>query len=199
MSMTTPYDAIAAEIDRRQIDRSTPLLVALDGRSGTGKSTLARIVAALVAATVVESDDFYAGGTDADWAARSVPERIAQVIDWRRLKTEVLVPLRAGRTATYHPFNFKTGCGLAPEPVRCEPAPVIILDGVYSGRPELADLVDLAVLVEMTKDAERRHRLIAREGEMFMTAWHAIWDDAETAYFAEVRPRDTFDLVVTNG
>jgi len=32
--------------------------------------------------------------------------------------------------------------------VTVQPTPIIVLEGVYTGRPQLRDLVDLAVLVE---------------------------------------------------
>ena len=40
----------------------TPVVVALDGRSGVGKSTLATAIADRLGAVVIEGDDFYAGG-----------------------------------------------------------------------------------------------------------------------------------------
>jgi uridine kinase len=113
------------------------------------------------------------------------------------LRVDALDPLLAGRTAVWSPFNFATGVGLAAHTVRRTPAAVIILDGVYSARPELSDLVDLAVLVESRDDLVRRRRLIAREGTSFMDAWHALWDEAEDHYFTHVRPRALFDLVIT--
>jgi uridine kinase len=190
-------DGVVAEIRRRLAGHWRPLLVAFDGRSGAGKSTLATCVAARVGAAVVEGDDFYAGGTDAEWAARTADEKIAGCIDWRRLRTEALEPLRAGRAATWHPFDFAAGAGLAALHVLCQPAPVVILDGLFSARPELQDLVDLAVLVETADDRLLRHRLVTREGQQFMDVWHALWDEAEDHYFAHVRPRASFDLVVT--
>ena len=73
---------------------------------------------------------------------------------------------------------------------------MIILDGAYCSRPELGDLINLSVLVE-APDEVRRERLIAREGAESMSTWHAIWDDAEDHYFTHVRPRESFDLIVT--
>lgn len=179
-----PHDeAIVSEIRRRVAKRITPLPVAFDGRSGSGKSTLASRVAARVAGRVVEGDDDYAGGTDADW---------------RRLRIEAMEPLRSGRKAAWHPFNVKTGVGLAARTVGCEPAAVIILDGVYSSRPELSDLLDLTVLVDAPDDAVRRQRLIAREGDVFMARWHPLWDMAEEYYFTRVRSPSSFDMVVTS-
>ncbi len=188
---------LVSGIGRLVAGRRTPLLVAFDGWSGSGKSTLASRVAARVAATVVESDDFYVGGSDAEWHQRAVQERIDGCIDWRRMKAEALDPLVAGRRATWRPFNFATRVGLAPESVSREPAAVIILDGAYSSRPELADLLARTVLVELSDDAVRRQRLIAREGIAFMTAWHALWDAVEEEYFTRVRPRSSFDWIVT--
>ena len=190
-------DTLISLIQARLPGRSRPLLIALDGRSGAGKSTVATRIADATGGAVVEGDDFYAGGTDAEWAQRDAADKAANCIDWRRLRADALEPLLAGRAAAYHPFNFATGAGLAPQTVRIEHAPMIVLDGVYSARPELVDLVDLAVQVEMPDDAVRRARLIAREGPVFMAAWHALWDEAEDFYFDRIRPRESFDLIVT--
>jgi uridine kinase len=178
--------------------RRSPLLIALDGRSGVGKSTIAAALAERLGATIVESDDFFAGGSDAEWLARAPSERAEWCIDWRRVRRDALEPLLAGHEARWHPFNFETGEGLSKQSVTRPPSAVIVLDGIYSARPELADLVDLAVLVEMRDDRARRARLLAREGAVFMSAWHPIWDAAEDHYFTVTRPPASFDLIVTS-
>lgn len=83
-----------------------PLLVALDGRSGVGKSTLAQFIAQEVGGVVVQGDDFFAGGPDAEWDARSVEAKVADCIDWRRLHKEVLEPLLAGLPASLASVRF---------------------------------------------------------------------------------------------
>lgn len=180
------------------------MLVAIDGGSGSGKSTLAAAVAAELDAVVVPSDDFFAAGiTDAEWDALGPGERAAAAIDWRRLRKDALEPLLTGSIASWHPFDFAAGTRadgsypMAAEAVTREPAPVILLEGAYSSRPELADLIDLAVLVDVPVD-ERHGRLLSREEKVFREAWHARWDGAEDHYFTHVRPPSSFDLVVTN-
>ncbi len=37
-----------------------------------------------------------------------------RVIDWRRLRAEALEPIATGGVATWHPFDFAIGHGLAP-------------------------------------------------------------------------------------
>ena len=196
-------DAVIAHVRRLTVDRRPPFLVAIDGGSGSGKSTLGSLVAEALGAALIRSDDFYASEIpDVEWDRLSPEARVAQVIDWRRLRREVLEPLRAGRPAEWHPFDFARvrADGTYPlkrDATRCEPAAVIVLEGAYSSRPELADLVNFSVLVDSPVDVRHR-RLAAREDGRFLRCWHARWDEAEAYYFSRVRPKASFDLIVAN-
>jgi uridine kinase len=199
----TPASGVVAEIRARLVGRSRPLLVAIDGPSGSGKSHVAAEVAENLNAVVVPGDDFYAAHVTYDeWDARTPAQRAADVFDWRRLRTEALEPLLAGRTASWHAFDFgaKRSDGtfpLAKAPVTREPAAIVILDGAYSSRPELSDLVDLSVLVEVSPH-ERHRRLVERDGNAYTDGWQKRWNGAEEYYFTAVRPPSSFDLVVVN-
>lgn len=190
------YTQLLQKIRSLMAGRAKPLLVALDGRSGVGKSTMAQAIAQEIGGIVVIGDDFFSGGPDAEWDARSADAKVADCIDWRRLRREALEPLLAGKPASWHPFNFISGIGLSKEVIECKPAPVIILDGAYSCRPELADIVDFSVLIEMSDDPLRRQRLLVREGHDFMESWHKRWDTAEDHYFTQVAHRSMFDLII---
>jgi uridine kinase len=187
--------AIVAVVRAEVARAGCPLLVALDGGSGAGKSTLAAAVGAQLRAAIVDGDDFYAGGTAAEWDARTPAANADHCIDWRRLRSEALEPLLRGCTASWHPYDWRPGGGLLPALTTCDPSPVVVLDGAYSARPELDDLVGLAVLVDVPAD-ERRSRVMARESPMDET-WFARWDAAERHYFTHVRPGARFDLVVS--
>jgi uridine kinase len=196
-------DAIVSRIKRLTADRHPPLVVAIDGGSGAGKSILGSMVAEVLGAALIRTDDFYAANiSNAEWDRRSPREKVAAVIDWQRLRNQVLEPLLCGQPAQWHPFDFRGvrpdgTYPLHPEPTYCGPAAVIVLEGAYSSRPELADLITLAVLVDSPADV-RHKRLEFREDPDFLRAWHARWDEAEEYYFSEVRPKSSFDLVVTN-
>jgi uridine kinase len=203
-SAVSAASTIVAEVRSRLRDRrdKAPFLVGLDGASGAGKSTVAALVARDLDAVVVESDDFFAAEiTDAGWATLDGRGRAEAAIDWRRLRREALEPLLAGRVASWHPFDFagiRTDgtYPMAVDPVVRAPRGIIVLEGAYSCRPELADLIDLTVLVDAPVD-ERRRRIADREtNQRWTDAWHARWDPAEEYYFTEVRPASSFDLVV---
>ena len=68
----------------------------------------------------------------------------------------------------WYPFDFAAGLrpdgtyALSTHSVERQPAPVIMLDGAYSASPHIADLVDFAVLIDVSV-SERHRRLVARE------------------------------------
>ncbi len=175
-----------------------PLVVALDGRSGAGKSTLARAAAnRLDDCAVIEGDEFYAGGSAEEWDAMTPADRAQHCIDWRRQRP-VLEALRQGRPAAYFGFDWEQFDGsLNTGQTICGPADVVILDGAYSARPELADLVDLRVLLDVPY-AVRRPRLVAREGLDWHEEWFVRWSSAEDHYFDHIVPATGFDLVIKN-
>jgi uridine kinase len=167
------------------------VFVALDRRSGAGKSTLAREVGARTGALVIDGDDFYRGG---DWDAMGPAEMVHLVIDWRR-QSAMLERLRRGEQVTWRPYDWDADDGRLAGSTAAVPAPVVILDGAYSARPELADLFALRVLLDLARDA-RRERLLRREGACYRAEWEARWGEAEDLYFERLMPPEAFDLVL---
>lgn len=194
---------ILAAIQRVLLNQPSPILVALDGGSGSGKSTLAAMLEAQLDCVVVPLDDFLAANIpDRDWDSKSVPERARDVFDWQRVREEALEPLLAWQTTRWHAFDFGAGLradgtyGLSQQWVERQPAPVIILEGAYSSSPQMADLIDLKILIEVPVQ-ERHRRLEERESDkQFLQDWHLRWDPVEDYYFTEVMPKPAFDLVV---
>ncbi len=194
---------VLAAIERLQHTHEMPIVVALDGKSGAGKSTLASLIAEDVHAAVIQLDDFFAANIpDTEWDSRTVEERATDCFEWQRVRSEALEPLISGRAARWYPFDFDAGLrpdgtyGMKSTYVELEPAPVVLLAGEFSAGPQFADLVNLTVLVEVP-DIERHTRLAKREDPSFLKRWHALWDVVEEYYYASIRPRGSFDLVVT--
>jgi uridine kinase len=177
---------------RYPVTRS-PVVMALDGPSAAGTSTLAAILGARFSSSVIAGDDFYRDmPQERRWALTAV-QGVEEYFDWQRLREVALEPLRAGRPARYHPFSWRPEGGLDDRLVTVEPAPVIIVEGVYAARPELRDLVDVSILVD-TPAEERLRRLIARgHGN---DAWWSRWGAAEDHYYTAIAPPQSFDLVI---
>jgi uridine kinase len=188
-----PVDA--AELVRERIYGigKRPRLIAIDGPSAAGTTTLGHVLESELLAGLIPSDDFY---RDIDEQRRwdlTPAEGVELYFDWQRLRDEALRPLLAGAAAHYRPFSWVPGGGLSDHVVTISPARTILVEGVYASRPEFADLIDLSVLVQ-TPEPERHRRMLERAHGN--DAWWSRWAAAENLYFATIRPPESFDLVV---
>jgi len=202
--------ALVSRLLRETSDRGGPLFVGLDGRSGAGKSTLAEAITARLEAeptdlrvTVIDGDQFYAGGTAESWDRQPPSEKAARVIDWRRQR-RVLQQLRDSGVAEWHPFDWEAEdwdrepVPLASQPICARAGSIVLLEGAYSCRPELHDLLDLRMLLDVPRDVRRR-QLLQREGAAYRADWEARWSAAEDYYFGSVMTPGRFDLVLGRG
>jgi para-aminobenzoate synthetase len=198
----TAYDRAIAAIRCWLRERQAPVVIALDGGSGAGKSTLASRIEKDLDAMVIPLDDFFAADIpDHRWDDFTVEEKLESVFDWDRVRHQAIEPLLEGRPARWHAFDFESGLradgtyGMQADATEREPAEVILIEGAYSAAPALADLVDLAILVDVPIE-EQQARLGSREDRDFLETWHRRWDPLERYYFHDVRPKGSFDLVV---
>jgi molybdenum cofactor guanylyltransferase len=181
---------------KRRAEVDGPVVIAIDGPSCVGKSILATAVALRSGASVVEGDDFYRNTlprlTVSQREAMSDAAVVNAVIDWERLRDQALSPLRAGDSATYQPYDWEADDGRLAPPKTVPAANLIILEGVYAARPELADLVDVAVYLGVDQQIRAR-RCAERKND---PDWARFWERGEAYYFRALRPRASFDLQV---
>ena len=169
--MTAGAAQIVRAIEAWLQEVRSPLVVAIDGHGAAGKTTIATEVAAALEALVVHTDDFFHEAQDG-----GDPRPMAQYYSWQALREELLEPaIRALSDA--HVF----GGG----------APVILVEGVSSASPALADLIDRTVFVSTPE----RLRLERLHGRISDEEWDEEWLYTERLYFAS-RPPDSFDLIV---
>jgi hypothetical protein len=181
-----PFDAVVAEL----LDRLGPgrRVVAVDGRGGGGKTTLARRLAERVpAAAVVGTDDIA-------W--------YESMFDWTDLLIGgVLRPYRAGSAVAYRPPAWDRRDRLGAIEVAAS-VRVLIIEGVGASRVELSPWLDGTVWVQ-SDFAEAERRGIARDiasgvngdAEASIAFWHA-WMAEELPFFARDRPWERADLIV---
>ena len=173
-------DVLVAVRARARADR--PALVGIDGPSVSGKTTLARGLADLAGAPLVEVDEFWTWGDDPRW--------------WDHLVDEVLRPLAAGRDATYRPRDW-TSNGLEGRWAHVPAAPVVVVEGVTCTRRAVADLYACRIWVD-APEAARLHRGLERDGDQHRKTW-LHWLELESRHFAEDGTAARADLRVDQG
>ena len=188
--MTAPQELVA-EVRALQSPQGT-VVVAIDGRSAAGKTTVAVWLASELDAALVHMDDFYRDMPEADRWLLNPSQGVEQFFDWQRLRRDALEPLAGGQTVSYRGYDWDAGGGLSAEHQVVEAAAVVILEGVYAARPEFDDLVNLRVLVDAPPEQRTRRRRERADHQ----GLEDRWDAAEELYFTEVRPPGTFDRVL---
>jgi hypothetical protein len=160
------------------------VVLAVDGRSSSGKTTLAaRVQAAVPGSAVVHTDDIAWRHSRFGWADLLVDG--------------VLVPVHRGEPVAFRPPRWaEHGRGGSIDvPASC---PLLIVEGVGAGRRGTAHLVDALVWMQADqREAERRS--LARVGQPggprsagALRAWMA----EEEPFLAGQRPWERADLIV---
>jgi uridine kinase len=170
-----------AEAARRAAPRDgRTRVVAIDGRSGAGKSSLAAGLRAALGAPVVTLEDLYGGW---DGLERGI----------ELLVSEVLEPLRAGRAARVPRYDW--GAAVWGTPWVLDPPGVLIVEGVGAGARRAAAYASTLAWMEAAESV-RKKRALDRDGETFAPYWD-IWAAQEDAMLAREHTPDRADFIIT--
>lgn len=174
----------------KELDKEL-VLIAIDGRSGGGKSTLSYFLNEMNKWQVVHMDDFFLPRD------RRTEERLSKPgenVDHERFLEEVLKPLSEGRTAAYRKFDCSKD-SLAPEVYTVEPKGVIIIEGAYALHPDLRPYYDRTLFVTADPD-KQLERLERREGREALGKFRSKWIPMEEAYIAAFDLENNVDDVL---
>ncbi|KQO63183.1 hypothetical protein ASF23_08745 [Curtobacterium sp. Leaf261] len=158
---------------------ATRPVVLIDGRSGTGKTTLAGSLAGELGAEVVHLDDVYPGWDGLRAASDAVVQEVLAVPDatgrprWRRWDWATGLP------AEWHVVDVTRP---------------LVVEGCGALSRGSAPLATLRVWLD-GDDAVRKARALARDGATFAREWDR-WAAEERAFIAAEDPRSLADVVL---
>jgi uridine kinase len=184
---TTVVDLVDRALSHKPTCGRTRVL-AIDGPAGSGKTTLAGVVAEETVGrglpTVVHHlDDVYDGWTGLDDAL------VVRVTD------QVLGPLSRHEPARWQRYDWYAGEFDGWETF--DPPLLLVLEGCGSGARDYAAYTTLLVWVEADRE-ERIRRGVERDGEQVLPNWLA-WMESEQRHFAEHGTRDRADVRLSTG
>jgi uridine kinase len=152
-------------------------IIAIDGSSAAGKSTLAALFRERYSATVISMDDFFLR------SEQRTPERLGEPggnIDYERFSCEVIEPLVAGRPFSYLPYDCQTGDFSKAVPV--DPREnLIVVEGVYSLHPRFSGVYGMTVFMKI--DADLQLKRLAERNPHLLDRFINEWIPMENLYF----------------
>ncbi len=165
-------------------------IVAIDGNSNSGKTSLAEALAEITGAGVVHMDDFCMP------AGRSEVERLGLPggnIAYDLFKREVLPNLRSGKAFSHLTFDCSRIRVGGKKRVRS--SPYRIVEGSFSQHSIFGSYMDVRVFMSVDK-AEQRRRVLLRDGDRLAPSYFSVWIPMEDEYFQFFNLKEKSDVVI---
>ena len=166
------------------------VIVALEGGSASGKTTLAALLARIYGCTVFHMDDFFLRPEQRTAARLAEP---GGNVDRERFAQEILQPLAENRRVRYQRYDCQTGTLLPPVTVEVER--LVVVEGAYSMHPELAGAYDLSAFLRIAPELQRQ-RILKRNGPEMANRFFDTWIPMEQVYFETMDTANRCDLIL---
>ncbi len=166
------------------------VILAIEGGSASGKTTLAKMLEEIYGCTVFHTDDFFLQ------SHQRTSERYKETggnLDRERFYDEVIVPLKENKPVNYRRFDCKT-MQLLPA-VEILPQKLTVIEGAYSLHPYFGDYCDLSVFLKISKELQKE-RVLKRNPEKADRFFNE-WIPLEQKYFSEMQIKRRCTMCVT--
>ena len=163
-------------------------LVAIDGNSAAGKSTLAKLLKSVYSCNIFSMDDFFLR------PVQRTRDRLAEPggnIDYERFSEEIIEQLKSGEPFIYRPYDCQVQ-KLA-EKVIVTPNLLNVVEGVYSLHPYFDEIYDIKVFLGLNSEEQRR-RLLERNPGLY-DRFIEEWVPMENKYFNVFQIPDKCDFL----
>lgn len=178
MDVISPAESLADQVRSRAPACGTTRVVAVDGRSGSGKTSLALDLSDALGAPILHFERLYPGWHGLAQTPPAVRQLLAGVAIGER-----------GLARQWDWDRNAPGAWLS-----VLPTTDLIIEGVGAGARILRPFLSLLVWLDAPAGTRRR-RALARDGDTF-APWWDTWASQEDAYLAADRTPDAADVVI---
>ena len=173
------------------LEKGRVRIIAIDGGSASGKTTLAAYLCKIYDATIFHMDDFF---LTPEMRTRERLYEVGGNVDRERFLAEVLLPLSQGMAINYRPFDCSTGA--FKNGIEIIPKSLVIIEGAYSMHPLLADYYDLSVFLDIGKE-KQVERILKRNSPQVAKRFFEEWIPLENIYFKGTSIKKRCNLVIS--
>lgn len=185
------YQEVVRRIDEILERKDGPVLAAIDGMCGSGKTTMGRALQEHYGCNLFHMDDFFLR------PEQRSPQRYEEPggnVDYERFREEVLTPLLAPGRQPFCYQVFDCSRMALGRLVKAEPRRLNLIEGAYSQHPFFGDVYDLKFFCQVSKEEQIR-RIRLRNGEEMLKRFKDQWIPLEERYFAAFGIREKSILV----
>ena len=181
-------EAIASTIKAAARDRS-PILIAIEGYGGSGKTTAAKALANQLGDTfIVHMDDFVVKEkfTENSWD---------EAFDRKRLEKQILEPMSAQTTAAYQTLIWESN--LLSDYITVPKTKCLIVEGISSYHPDISKYYDYKIWID-TPITIAKERGRARDSNNENVIHWDLWAENDIRYQQEFHPEQAADFIYSN-
>lgn len=189
--MVIDRERLIQEIRKIQSEKGRVLL-AIDGRCASGKTTLATHLQKELHCSVIPMDHFFLR------PQQRTKERLEEPggnVDYERFLEEVSAKIVKGKNFSYRPFDCHTMSLSNEINVAIEESPIIIVEGSYCAHPRLWDFYDIHLFMTTEKETQMQ-RIRKRNGEEKAVVFRDKWIPLEEKYFAACQIETKCEFVI---
>lgn len=170
--------------------KNQPHILSIEGRSASGKTTMAEQLRQILGASIIHMDDFFLP------LELRTQRRLLEPggnVHYERFLKEVLPNLSKPETFSYRIFD----CGKMDYNgvQEVEASQWRIVEGAYSCHPKFGDYSDLMVFSDVSSQ-EQEKRILARNGEKMAERFRNCWIPLEEAYFTHHQIKERCQLII---
>ncbi|MCX6425260.1 MAG: (d)CMP kinase [Actinobacteria bacterium] len=177
-----PIVSAIAEISAR---KEGPILIAIDGPAGSGKTSLANQLSnKLNSVTTIHMDDLYNGWEDALTATLT-----------KHLEEWIIYPLKKHQGVEYQKFNW-TSNEYGPS-VEVRDIEILILEGVGAAQTMIRQQADLSIWIEVGPQIGLA-RVLNRDGAQILP-YMLKWQERESVHFLKDQTKENCQIFIDGG
>ena len=179
---------------KKQIDSLTEkrenVVVAIEGRSCAGKSTLSEKLQEIYDCNIFHMDDFFLR------PEQRTAERYAEPggnIDYERFKEEILQPLKNRDNIILRKFSCSDMKLCSPEYIT--KSDITVIEGVYSMHPFFGEYYDFSVFFDISDELQQKrilNRNTPEKAHRYFNEWIPLEDD----YFFTAKIRNRCKMII---
>lgn len=166
------------------------LLIALDGYSASGKSTLSKMLKTIFNGNVFHTDDFF---KKMEIDPNNPISMYGNNIDFVKINRTILKPLKLGEDVSYQPFDFKKHQHI--DRINISFKDFNIIEGAYSMHPHLEVEYDYKILMKIGF-MKAIFRILKRNGFKRLIKFITKWMPKERSYVKHLHIEQKADYIL---